>query len=532
MSLKRLRLQEDITDDQPLSKFFAALPGGDPIEEEKYPLPSASSSMSLSGDALKYHEYRVAAAKARALAKAARLAIPRPKRARHLVFPDGSTGYGAYRLRRGRRRRYSGYRRRYRRRIHGRGGFWGDLWGGIKSGASAAWNALRPQLPGIARAAAGPVLSSIGLGGYELGGTGNYMGTGRRQIYGRGAYVDQGVPQVANPGGTDGPIVIRHEEYIGDVSVTNSTGSTIITPFQMLFALALNPGVPSLVPWLSTLANSFQQYQWQGLLITYKTKSGSLATTQALGEIIMAANYNAADSAFTTKQQMLNEPFSVSAVPSCDTTMPVETDPAQTPVGIQYTRGALVPAGQDPRFYDLGTFYMAAQGVTVPANSTLVLGQIWVSYQVALYKPQLPTVMSGTGPGFALYQGITAANATPFGVSQNLIVDNIGLTFTSTVLTLPVSATGTFLMLATWTGSATSTLIGPPATFSSNAFQVATSNCPVGGTDNSTSLMQMLIFTVGDPDGQKQTVTLSTGGTLPTGATLALRLTQVAQNFS
>lgn len=310
----------------------------------------------------------------------------KPHRAVKLAFADGSTGYGRYR------------RRRYYRRRRGYGGYWDDafgkiggLLGGYKPGSEEAGKAWGNKLWGLGR----------GWVNSTLAGYGRY----KRRRYGRryrgyGAYVpgvadevqDQDVPVVTNPGGTDGPVCIRHKEYIGDVVSNNSTN------FQMLYQVAINPGNPSMSPWLAQLAQNFTQYKIRGMIFHFKSTSGSLSTTQSLGEIIMAINYNATDPNFTNKQQMLNEIFAVSKVPAFDAECPVECDDKQTMSGgLLYTsQQGLIPVGQDPRFYNLGNFYLAVQGV--PANGNTTLGELWVTYQVELYKPQLiSTIIPSTG---------------------------------------------------------------------------------------------------------------------------------------
>ncbi|ANC51559.1 putative capsid protein [Chamois faeces associated circular DNA virus 1] len=188
----------------------------------------------------------------------------------------------------------------------------------------------------------------------------------------------QDVPIISNPAGDDGGVLIQHREYLCDVI---STGSA----FAIQNQITINPGNPACFPWLSTIAQNFTQYKLEGMMFNYVSTSGALSTTQALGEIIMAVDYNPAGPNFSSKQQMLNQVFAVSKVPSEDAVCPIECDPKQTGTGdLLYTRGATIPIGQDPRFYDCGTFSLATQGQT----AGVTLGELWITYQVQLYKPQ------------------------------------------------------------------------------------------------------------------------------------------------
>ena len=236
---------------------------------------------------------------------------------------------------------------------------------------------------------------TVGFGRYKKRSSSRYR---RRIVRGRGAYisgmgrgngvVDQDVPQVSNPHGTDGAVVIRHKEYIRDITST--------TAFAIQAALRINPSDPITFPWLSSIAKSFTQYRFEGLIFKFVSTSGSLSTTQALGEIIQAVNYNPVETAFTNKQQMLNEVFAVSKVPAFDAECPVECDPKQSQgMGFLQVRNGRESGTEDPRFYDLGNYYLATQG---QAAAAVTMGELHVTYQVALYKPQLqyPAVPYGT----------------------------------------------------------------------------------------------------------------------------------------
>ncbi|QMW69064.1 capsid protein [Crucivirus-540] len=108
----------------------------------------------------------------------------------------------------------------------------------------------------------------------------------------------------------------------------------------------------------------------------------------------MAANYNSQAQAFRTKAQMLNEVMSISKVPSEDCMMPIECNPSQTTdQGLLFVRNGLqLPSNAgDAKLYDIGNFYIASQGTTLGVGQTSVtLGELHVTYEVCLYKPQLP----------------------------------------------------------------------------------------------------------------------------------------------
>lgn len=355
--------------------------------------------------------------------------LARPHRAKMLVTADGQVGYGAYR-RRVRRRGY----------VRGRGGYFSD-----------AMNWMRAKIPKGSGRALGRIVGGT-FGSSTLGAD---IGSSISKWTGVGAYdgpdtMDQQVPQVINDRGTDGAVVINHREYICDVV---STGPG----FHVAFSGPVQPGSASTFPWLSTVAANFTQYKIEGMVFHFVSTSGSLATTQALGEVILACNYNVTDPGFTNKAQMLNEVMAVSKVPSNDAACGVECERAQSPLGMQYIRGAFVPAGQDPRFYDLAQFTIATQG----QSTGVTLGELWVTYQIALYKPQLPVLEPGGALNSQYYVCYNYSGAyTPgqdistFATKTNVQGALVGNTqiFNPTTGTFNADFSG--VMIVYWTGTA------------------------------------------------------------------------------
>lgn len=217
-----------------------------------------------------------------------------------------------------------------------------------------------------------------GRGGYKVSGSKVSAGTG--------------VPAFGNLRATsDGGVVVTHREYICDItSGPNGTPSTFDVK-----GYTINPGNSGTFPWLSALADSFEQYKLRGMLFQFRSASGAsvASSNTSLGNIVMATQYNAAAPAFTNKQQMENYAHGQSGVPSEDIVHEIECQKSQTTATTLYIRGIQVPAGQDPRLYDWGTFYIATQGMQ--ANN-VNLGELWCTYVVELIKPRLPD--QGTDP--------------------------------------------------------------------------------------------------------------------------------------
>jgi len=168
-----------------------------------------------------------------------------------------------------------------------------------------------------------------------------------------------------------------HREFLGDILATtafvNRSEEIRITN-------------AALFPWLSKWAKAFDEVEFNGLIFSFKTTSGSLANTQALGTIIMATQYNPYDPAFANKQDMENYQYSTSTVPSLSVLHPVECDPSMRQQPIL----SVLPSGDngDKRFTALGKFNLATVGSYVPAapNDKVSLGELWVTYDVTLNR--------------------------------------------------------------------------------------------------------------------------------------------------
>lgn len=295
------------------------------------------------------------------LRRTGRVAVAR-RRKRKVIYRRGRTGI---------------------RRIGGRGDYWTD--GGARSLIETGGGVLGAGLGGMAGAALGPV--GIGLGG--LGGltTGYEAGHSVANIFGMGDYSVRGNSLMSLPMGNAIPsfgdlrhaTVIRHREFIQDIT---AAGSTVFTNVSF----AINPGLVSTFPWLSQLAQCYDQYQFSGLVFEFVSTCSDNSSALPVGSIIMATDYDAADSAYTSKLTMENSQYCVSGKPSCNLTHPIECDPSYTNQPVKYLRGAAQSSGTDIRQYDVGNFQIATVGLSASSGN---IGELWVSYEVALIKPQL-----------------------------------------------------------------------------------------------------------------------------------------------
>jgi hypothetical protein len=281
-----------------------------------------------------------------------------------------------------------------------------------------------------------PTLGSIG------GQLGTVAGNFLSKIFGMGSYKlrknnifdDLCNDQVPVMHSNSETVVLRHREYIADISTTTGFG-------QQQFSI--NPGLATTFPFLSAIAQNFQEYSFNGLVFEYKSTSADAlsSTNTALGSIMMAAVYRADAGSFFNKQQLLNEMWSADAKPSESFLLPIECDPSENPLPVQYVRGTAVPSGQDTKLYDLATLTVASYG----SQAASVVGELWATYEVVLRKPMITSGIATYGDS-ALFELVTPTNANMLGASRVQIMDFIGLTLTATSVTFPPSAQGVFLL--------------------------------------------------------------------------------------
>ena len=222
-------------------------------------------------------------------------------------------------------------------------------------------------------------------------------------------------------------LVVRHREFIGDV-ITGPDSGFNITNFS------INPGLYETFPWMSTIAQNFEQYRVNGMVFEFKSTSADAlnSTNTALGTVIMATEYNSDSPAFTTKQQMENHEFANSAKQSCSILHPIECARNLTTISELYTRTGDVPSGQDLRLYDLGRFGIATVG---QQGANVNIGELWVTYEIELLKPQLPDGVNFLGVDRFNCSG-TINTTNYFGTTQDVEQDDIGCTLTSNQIVL------------------------------------------------------------------------------------------------
>ena len=249
--------------------------------------------------------------------------------------------------------------------------------------------------------------------------------------------------------GTGDGVRLIHREYIQDVFSSEIFKST---------SFSINPGLTSTFPWLSAVAQNFEQYKINQMSFQYKTTSSDAlnSTDTALGTVIMSTDYNALSPPFINKQQMENNVFTVSTKPSLSQTHPIDTKQKQTPVECFNVRMGDVSEG-DLRLYDLGNFQFATVGMQ---EADVNIGELWVEYDITFLKPKLSSGLNlgGKTAQFLLGSGVgprgtnTITDASTLGNTPPVVLFNeAGVTLSSSAgdvnldtITFPQGTNGLF----------------------------------------------------------------------------------------
>lgn len=181
---------------------------------------------------------------------------------------------------------------------------------------------------------------------------------------------------------------VQHREYICDIS--SSIG-------WLIRSFPINPGIATTFPWLSSVAGSFEQFRFHGLIFEFKSTSATaLNSIQTnLGTVIMATEYDALNPPFINKREMENYTYSSSFEPSVSGLHPVECARDVTVLSDLYVRSTMPLETEDLRFSDLGSFQIATIGMQANTPS---IGELWCTYDVELIKPKLPDAFTSTPP--------------------------------------------------------------------------------------------------------------------------------------
>lgn len=173
---------------------------------------------------------------------------------------------------------------------------------------------------------------------------------------------------------------ITHREYISDAVESTAflvNNLDVGTPDE---GLPINPGLPTLFPWLSGVAANYESYKFERLQFEYRT----LSSTEKTGTVILATDLDVTDPAPLDKAEVMSFEGAVRSVPWGEMICPVTVPQLQDRPRNLFIRTGDVPAGSDPKLYDVGQLFSCSEG---QAAATAMIGEVYVTYVVDLFTP-------------------------------------------------------------------------------------------------------------------------------------------------
>jgi len=327
-------------------------------------------------------------------------------------------------------------------------------------------------------------------------------------LIGQGAYgnsliasdsVAPEVPQVISEADETGAITVSRREFITDIYAP-----AVGVKFENN-TYALNPGLEACFPWLSQIAQNYDEYSFDQLIFHFRSTVTDVgnSTTGQCGTVILVTNYNSAAPEFTDKGAMQAYDGAMSCKTTESLTHGVECDDRKR-AGLDdhYVRAGPVPTGQDVKTYDHGTFQLAVAN-TPDAYAGQSIGELWVSYTVKLAKPKF-----GTSRGSNIQRDIfvsgagSETNLLPMGTSDALLrgaQNSMGCTLVLTSNRIRVNFApefaGTVELIISFEGGGCGTSpFGSPANFAFGG-QVEGINDIYGARDSATATDGPLYYT-------------------------------------
>lgn len=200
-------------------------------------------------------------------------------------------------------------------------------------------------------------------------------------------------------------IRIRRREFIGDLAAPSAPVAFNQTQFR------LQPTDGKTFPWLSAVADHFSEWELHGAILTFETTSSNFAQNMALGTIAFATQYNANELPYSDMREILQAAYHSRGNPSECIMHGIECDPDLQASEHLFTRrfGTSGP----PNLYDHGVVTVATEGL--PAAPGTVLGRLFITYDVELNLPALPTGDSKDGKCCTLWNSSYTTSEPPMG---------------------------------------------------------------------------------------------------------------------
>lgn len=168
---------------------------------------------------------------------------------------------------------------------------------------------------------------------------------------------------------------IHHTELIGTISGSQN--------FTVQRTIQLNPGLATSFPWLSTQAQSWEQYRFSSLNVHYISRSAATAA----GSIMLVPDYDVLDA--PPSSEIIAMSYKDARDENVWRSFAIRLDQrAMFPTGNRkYVRLGLV-SNADLKTYDVAALNVCTIGTI---DNTTSIGKIYLEYTVEFFVPQVNT---------------------------------------------------------------------------------------------------------------------------------------------
>jgi len=332
---------------------------------------------------------------------------------------------------------------------------------------------------------------------------------------------------------------------------------------QTSFSLSyypMNSTNANLLPWLSQLMTLFEEVEWLGFLVEFRTTSGNVTTSQALGAVYLAALYDPHDAGFGTSNQMMSTLGAVETVPCRSAILPIECAPRSNVMtryysplnGNSYNGDTAVvgpgvfnaPDALADRFTTHANIFVGVEGCPTTNQK---IGDLFAVAHVAVSKPRILNSNTLSGQAsflgtvqFGVYSVSNVTTGTLFdfsGVSNILAGTNLPISWNvaGNTFNFPAGFPGIYRVTINFNWGSAVTV--PTLSFSSfrlssfnglpgaanppiltNVYQI-----PVAGTSSTTATMNGIFY----PNILGGTFTVTTSSLTSTAVVYSMVISQI-----
>lgn len=272
---------------------------------------------------------------------------------------------------------------------------------------------------------------------------------------------------------TSGGIIIKKREYIQNIIPQDP-----FTPVKIEF----NPGLNTMFPWLSGVAQNFEKYKVRKLHFIYETSQSTFVP----GMVMLAPEFNVSDSLPTSKAELLEYAFATRAPVWKNFRLSIDTEAIMN-FKDYYVRVNELSVQNDKKLYDPLYLIVATDAVSTDISYA---GELWIEYEIELLYPQRISLDVLRFNGYKYFIFSAPTNAAAFA-NQAFMNGGLLLSVTSpNTMTFNESFTGTITALIDVSnlGLSTSFMSNPPDwKLSSLGSGVLSPIWQVGGTSSTPS---------------------------------------------